>query len=142
MGRSKGGMAVLLMVTVFMLTLAITSAYTTAEAEEGAHSAPVSAELSDNRYPAYSIAPGLEAVSLGWEKITSLDEVGTYGAEGLYIGNVNGYYLKNQMGTNGKGNTRGYSQDRAVCLSGCVHGQCILFRKGGGCGRLLSMLPG
>ena len=47
-------------------------------------------------FSVYAVVEGPSAVSIGWHKVTSLDELLTH-QEGLYIGHKNGYYFKDTI---------------------------------------------
>lgn len=49
--------------------------------------------FSTDGFSAYAIVQGPSAVPLGWAPVASLQELATLGAEGLYVGHKDGYYL-------------------------------------------------
>lgn len=49
--------------------------------------------FSTDGFSAYAIVQGPSAVPLGWTPVASLQELATLGAEGLYVGHKDGYYL-------------------------------------------------
>ena len=48
-------------------------------------------------FSAYAIVTGPEAVSIGWHKIASIEELIAKGTNGLYIGHTDGYYYRNTL---------------------------------------------
>ena len=48
-------------------------------------------------FSAYAIVEGPGAVPFGWYKVESLQQLAQIGANGLYIGHVDGYYLKDSV---------------------------------------------
>ena len=47
------------------------------------------------KFSAYAIVEGPAAVSTGWSKVDSFEQLCSIGAEGLYIGHTDGYYFTN-----------------------------------------------
>lgn len=67
-------------------------------AEDGALS------FATDGFSVYAIVPGPAPVPLGWQKVTSLDELATIGASGVYVGHTDGYYFKDSLdGPDNKG---------------------------------------
>lgn len=60
-------------------------------AEDGALS------FATDGFSVYAIVPGPEPVALGWQKVTSLDDLATHGASGVRVGHTDGYYFTNQL---------------------------------------------
>ncbi|MBR1780632.1 MAG: hypothetical protein IJ751_04420, partial [Oscillospiraceae bacterium] len=46
-------------------------------------------------FSAYAIVQGPGVIPLGWSKVTTIDDLIALGKDGLYIGHIDGYYLKN-----------------------------------------------
>ncbi|MDO5131801.1 MAG: SpaA isopeptide-forming pilin-related protein, partial [Eubacteriales bacterium] len=49
--------------------------------------------FSADGFSAYAIVQGPDAGAVGWETISSIDELISLGSEGVYIGHIDGYYL-------------------------------------------------
>ena len=47
-------------------------------------------------FSAYAIADGPAPVDIGWTKLMTIDDLRTFGSEGVYMGHVNGYYFTDE----------------------------------------------
>ena len=64
-------------------------------------------DFQADSFSVYAIVEGPGAVPPAWETITTLDDLKVYGAEGLYIGQIQGYWMTDETATNTESSSDG-----------------------------------
>lgn len=82
-------------------------------------------------FSAYAIVAGPESVPLGWQKVSSLDELVSKGQSGVYIGHTTGYYFGNGLVRTSEGRV-GISKTKPASSSPPANAAKYYFEKAEG----------